>query len=422
MKSRIMGALLALVMLFGLTPVIPAFAATDEEALNVGNFHEGLEMAEAADKAVLSINYSDLSGLSGMAKEIVDSGTMIFIANPEISAEAVAKLLSIPKTNITSYQNLLLMAYSIYKLDEKYVFANHYAAFAYEGEANGDSDNTSFSLMNETDAPFDVSEARTGLNFSNAILMPHYLKQRSASTPIVNPMDAISTAISAKADMEATTRNITSNLVGEDAHVVQPRSTTLPSITATETWNDTLSVYGLNNTYYGYLNCTVYGYGKGTGVVNGSNKKIYDVVSVVKAYPQSGYKVKRYETQLRCNFTEFSNLQTTTLPSGISYSQGLSLTGSYGSSGGSGGGTFTTSWTYNPESQIITESSSAPRIIKWKAEPFNPTSGKAYDIAPGMRVASPTNKMRGAFSKVFCDAMILGITVNANSLEVGGWF
>lgn len=80
-------------------------------------------------------------------------------------------------------------------------------------------------------------------------------------------------------------------------------------------------MYGLNNTYYGYLNCTVYGYGKGTGVVNGSNKKIYDVVSVVKAYPQSGYKVKRYETQLRCNFTEFSNLQTTTLPSGTNYSQ-----------------------------------------------------------------------------------------------------
>ena len=79
MKTRIMGALLALVMLLGLTPVIPAFAATDEEALNVGNFHEGLEMAEAADKAVLSINYSDLSGLSGMAKEIVDSGTILLM-------------------------------------------------------------------------------------------------------------------------------------------------------------------------------------------------------------------------------------------------------------------------------------------------------------------------------------------------------
>ena len=81
-------------------------------------------------------------------------------------------------------------------------------------------------------------------------------------------------------------------------------------------------MYGLNNKHilrvsklYGL------GYGKGTGVVNGSNKKIYDVVSVVKAYPQSGYKVKRYETQLRCNFTEFSNLQTTTLPSGTNYSQ-----------------------------------------------------------------------------------------------------
>ena len=133
---------LAIMMAFSLlgSGSASAFAATNEETLNVVTFHEGLTIAEITGKAALSINYFNLNALSSRAKEIVDSGTMIYIANPEVSAEAIADLLSISKTNTTSYQNLLLMAYSIYKLDEKYVFANHYAAFAYEGKFNVDSD------------------------------------------------------------------------------------------------------------------------------------------------------------------------------------------------------------------------------------------------------------------------------------------
>ena len=419
MRTRIMGAFLAIVMLLGLASAVPAFAATEETTPRILSFHNEFDTLEAINSSVLTIDYSELDAIENTAKEIVDSGTMIYITNPASSAESIAARLSIPKSNITLYQNLLLVAYSIYKIDEGYVFANHYAALAHEGEENGRESNTGTDVTTETNAPETVSEAQA---ISNVILMRDYTEQRFSYAPTIDPIDVLSTAISAKSDTEATAQNITAPLLEEPPSIIQPRSSTLPSTTATQTWNDTLSVYGLNNTYYGYLNCTVYGYGKGTGTVNGSNKKIYDVISVVKAYPESNYKVKRYETQLRCNFTGFSNLQTTTLPSGTTYSQGISLTGSYGSSGGSGGGTYTTSWTYNPESQTITESSSAPRIVKWKAEPSNPTSGKAYDIAPGMRVASPTHKMRGAFSKVYCDAMILGFTVNANSLEVGGCF
>lgn len=422
--KKVLSVLLAVVMAFSLSLSGSALASTPatEEALNVVTFHEGMTISEIIDKKVLSIKYSDLSSISSTAKEIVDSGTMIYISDPEISAEAVADLLSIPKDTTTSYQNLVLMSYSIYKLDEKYVFANHYAAFADEGELSAGSNDDSIPSMSEIIAPSNISEARSASNFSNAILMPTYLKERLDDTPEINSMDAISTAISAKADMEAMSRSITSNSEEEVPSNVPPNNVSLPTSTATETWNDTLNVYGKKNKYYGYLNCTVQAYAKGNAVVNGSSKRIYDVISIVKAYPDDGYVVRRYETQIHCNIDGFHNLQTTTLPSGVSYSEGVSLSGSYGSNGGSGSVTYTTGWSYNPESQVITESSSIPRVVKWRAAPSRPKSGKAYDISPGMRVASPKTCMRGAFADVFCNAMFFGITINANSLAIGGWF
>ncbi|MBQ2281862.1 MAG: hypothetical protein II332_03740 [Kiritimatiellae bacterium] len=422
MKTKIFSFILALFMLIGVMPTTPVFAlAADNDASKIVNYDEDFSLNELDETDVVYIDYSDINRISSSAKEIVDAGATIFILYPEVSAEAIAEMLSIPKGSTTLYQSQPLMAYSIYKLGDHYVFANHYIVLADTSEAATKNSTVLPEVAGESMAPMVSSDGNVSSNFSDVITASEYYELPNALQ--VNPEDFVSTAISAKADVVATAQEINTQITVGAESTAQPRSTTLPSITATESWNDTLNVYDANNTYYGYLNCTVYGYAKGNGMVNGALNKIYDVVSVVKAYPASNVKVKRYEVEINANYTDFSNLQTTTLLSGVTRDQGLSLSGSYSQSdGGGGSGTYTTNWTYNPESQTITESSSAPRIVKWKAEPTSPRAGKAFDIAPGMRVACPTQYMRGAFINVYCNALFLGITLNTNSINVGGWF
>lgn len=419
MKTRIFSLILALFMLIGIMPTTPVFAlAADNDISKIVHYDADFSLNELDQTDVVYIDYSDIHSISSSAKDIVDAGATIFVFNPEVSAEVIAEMLSIPKESTTSYQSQPLMAYSIYKLGEHYVFANHYVVVADTSDTVTKNSAILPETTGESMAPMLSTDGNVSSNFSDVITASEYYELPNALQ--VHPQDLVSTAISAKADVVATAQEIDTHGGQSSA---QPRNTTLPSITATESWNDTLDVYDANNTYYGYLNCTVYGYAKGNGMVNGELNKIYDVVSVVKAYPASNAKVERYEVEINANYTDFSNLQTTTLLSGVTRDQGLSLSGSYSQSdGGGASGTYTTNWTYNPESQTITESSSAPRIVKWKAEPTSPKAGKSFDIAPGMRVACPTKYMRGAFTNVYCNALFFGITLKTNSIKVGGWF
>lgn len=380
------------------------------------SFYDGISNAEIAGADVLTVQYSDIGSIAEIAKEVVDMGVMLYIAEPECSAEDISALLSIPKSSTTSYQSELLVAYSIYKLNDKYIFANSYVMMADEDDGSNQFANERSSDAEETEKVAPRAQAQVQSNFADVTTLSDYAVQR-AGTVSFDHSTIIAAALTSKSDVEDVAQNVS---VTEDA--AAPYSANLPSKLATETWNDQLNVYGLNNTYYGYINCSVYAYSHGTGRVNSKTQNVYDVLSYVKAYPGSGYTLKQYAVDINCNYTDFSNLQTTTLPSGISYSTSVGLSGEISTDGPSIGGEVSTSWTYNPESQTIDESSSTPRIVKWTAKTVSPTSGKAYDIAPGMRVASPTEYKRGAFSNIYCNAMILGISIRSNDIEVGGWF
>lgn len=418
MNLRIWGTILTLTMSIGLAPAEAASAAVYENSSKTETICEDSTELEANYAKLVTVKYSEIENMAGTAKDLVDSGTVLLITNPEISAEAISELLSIPKSNTTSYQKEILMAYSICKVKDQYIFTNHYAVMASETTTDLAAKNFLDIDTEEMDAPTDQPQT----NFSNAILMAEPFSHKNSDMLAFNTTHMASAVLSCKADMEAFTSSVSETKNMDDSGIL-PYSCELPGITATNTWNDILYVYGSDSdNYYGYLNCTVYAYEKGTGMVNDSLQNIYDVISVVKAYPQGHYRVKRYETQIHCNISDFSCLQTTSLNSGINYSQGLSLTGSFKTDDIGGEVNYSTQWNYNPESQTITESSSYPRVVNWKAEPYNSKAGTAYDIAPGMRVAAPTQYMRGAFSKIYCDAMIWGITINANEIQVGGWF
>jgi hypothetical protein len=380
------------------------------------NYYDGITDKEILKGDILSIEYVDVKKIAKNAKSYIDDGLMIYISNPEISAEEIAKLLSIEKNNSNKYQDLLLLAYSIYKVDDNYIFGNHYAVFAEEGESKIEAEN----VLNQKERT--APEASVSTEFGKVTTVKEY---KSSKNTIIFDRNEV-----CEAAFEQRNRTIEqlNELRGHvdlkektsDSYVVKGGS--LPSKVADATWNDTLNVYGTNGTKYGYINCTTYGYVIGTGKVNGTNHKIYDVISYVKAYPKSGYKVKKYSTTINANYTDFRTLQTTSLPSGISYSDTVSLSVTAGLEDVSVSGGGSTSWSYNPESQVITESSSQPRIVTWTAKTVRATSGKAYDMMPGMRIASPSNYMRAGFAEINCNAYIFGITINSNSIEVGGWF
>ncbi|MDR1329330.1 MAG: hypothetical protein LBK23_06995 [Oscillospiraceae bacterium] len=428
MKNRIIIAFLIFSLAISILPNAAAYAVIGDysEELAIVSVYNDIEHAELLNSDVIVVAYDELSLIADDAKSLVDADKILFITSPEESAEEIAETLSIPKSTVATYNDAVLIAYSIYKLGGNYVFANHYAVFGEEivagnnGSSLSETNNSVAEFEPEISAPAystesDFSMVKTLVDYNDEII----------STPAIpiDPLDVLDVAIRAADDTKEFTQNIAQASTLSSG--VSTQSATLPSTIADTTFNSTMTVYGPNNTtIYGTLNCSVYGYIKGNGLVNGTLQKIYDVLAEVKAYPNSGYKVEKYKTRIHCYYTDFINLQTTTIVSGATYNQSLSLSGSFGSSGGSGGGSFTTGWSYNANSQTITESiaDNDTRKVEWTAKPVNPSAGASYDIAPGMRIASPTNKVRYAQAIIYCDAMIFGITIHANSLPVGGSF
>ena len=178
-----------------------AFAAMPtEDNLDVATYYEGMTTEDLNNVSVLSIDYADIQNISETAKDIVDAGTMIYITNPAASAESVAETLSIPKSNISTYQSLVLTAYSIYKLNDQYVFANHYAVFGSENSATPQPNN----VIEENNIPAEIEAPMTQpqSNFQDVTLLAEYLDEKTDSDPDIDPQDALPAAISSRNDAE----------------------------------------------------------------------------------------------------------------------------------------------------------------------------------------------------------------------------
>ena len=166
MKTKIFSFILALFMLIGVMPTTPVFAlAADNDASKIVNYDEDFSLNELDETDVVYIDYSDINRISSSAKEIVDAGATIFILYPEVSAEAIAEMLSIPKGSTTLYQSQPLMAYSIYKLGDHYVFANHYIVLADTSEAATKNSTVLPEVAGESMAPMVSSDGNVSSNF-----------------------------------------------------------------------------------------------------------------------------------------------------------------------------------------------------------------------------------------------------------------
>lgn len=135
------------------------------------------------------------------------------------------------------------------------------------------------------------------------------------------------------------------------------RSVTAPSGVYT-IFSDVMNVYSsVSSEAFGYIRGTIYVVVNGPAVVNGASGNIHTLITNVKAYPASDKCVKEYSCTYNMRIQGHTILETVTLPSGVNYSSAVALSYKAATDSIGGEATYTTTWSYNPESQIITESS-----------------------------------------------------------------
>ncbi len=376
------------------------------------------EICRTGDGSVqaMVLRCESIHELASEARSAIESGDVVVVTEPTLSGEDIAGILSIPFEKTIKYQSCILLAYAIFKLGEDYVISGHYAVFAVED--HGQLISHEGGPIEECTAPGSLDEARAESNFDQVILVKDYPGNEDETFDYERIVDAAT--LGAQNAREQINRLSVSS---DGWERVNDRSFTLPSSSPTATWQDYLYIYDLTHQVVGYANCSLYAYYFGERLVNGQTMKIYDVLSHVSATPYFNYDaVNKYDVYQHCNVTNFVHLLSANLPSGTTYTSNISLTGTYGSQYSSNGVTFTTTWQYNPEGQIIIRSNPASRVVKWRAQTVNAILGASYDIASGIRVASPQNCSRGAFSKVCCDDVFHGLIIEHGEIDVGGWF
>lgn len=393
--------------------LIMTYSASALSALEIENaqldgaleYNSRTSMADLADANIIYVHNDDLADIAERAKELVDAGKVLCIVGPEISAEEVARICSIPKDGVNAYNPLPLIAYTIYKTQGIYVFGNNYVF------EDNDADIASTQSAEELATPQNCS-------FDRAITMSEYRQNNGRNglfREIVQTVNVSIQNLIAEGEVDRALPEVSVQAVSTGGNL-------------SRTYFDNLYVKNSSGDSLGYVRGTVQVYDIGRGIVNDREGYLFNMVTDVKAYPNAGSCVTTYSCSVNCRIQGHFIINTATLPSGISYSRTLSLSGSLtlgteteieGSIG------YNTTWDYNPESQIITESSPDPDYVLWTAQTYQPQVGKAYGLTPNATifVAPGYQGQRGAFSNLICNAYTFdGLVNQENELIVGGWF
>lgn len=387
--------------------ILPSYATEGNKKIPVRVDYSSASQQEISKANIVVVDYTSLSDISSYAKDIIDSGKMLYIVAPQESLEDIAKDLSIPKRGISAYNDVAtLFAYSIYNIGEdNYAFQHHYIL---SDEPSGDvNSNSSTSKSSQDLSP--ITKEQTSFQSANIIANDNVNLQSYIEN---NLLGAYESALS-------TTQTTLST-----KNVVDPKMRAMPPAGGSPIIDtEILNVYGTFNNYLGYLSGTQWIYTEGKCIVDGKLQDIFNVISSVSAHPSATTKVTEYKVRMHCNIVGHTLLDSVSIPSGISKTVSLSVGTSLGSSGSSVTGGYGISWQYNPESQIIKKSSPTPRVIDWKATPVSPGYNDDYKIMPGIQVATTNSKgSRGTFTTMYCDSKLFGISLRKNSVEFGTWF
>lgn len=427
--SAILAAAMCLCAVLFVAAEIEFETGLPDYSANVARYAGESSVNAFTDVDVVMIDCSQLASLRLSSVDLLNTGKILYIENPTVSIAAAAKQLAIPQNGTDTYWSDILLAYTVQKVYDKYVFTPHYAVIGEEDSTLEPQSEPTLSERekNWLEEPEDWESVDT--NFNDAVTLAEYRKTNDFS---FDTQTVINAAMQQRAEYIA---EGASPLAGESESVEMSQgddmvsasgSFTYPSGNFYRAWTGVLYVYKGNpqkpRNYLGYVNCGLRAYVHGRSFVNNVNSHIYTMVAGVKAYPKDRtVAVRKYSAKLNCNVKGFSCLDASNLLSGVTQTQTVSVSYDSGNGGTTGAG-FEKSWQYNPESQYIDETSSSPRIIKWQARPASVRRGKAFGVAPGIMVASPVGYCKGTWEIVECNALFLGTTIHNNNMKIGGWF
>lgn len=398
-KTRCLAACVALSLAM---MILPASATEEAEGILSSVDYSTATQEEIENAVIITVSYDSLGDISDQAKSFIDNGKILYITSPQESLESIAESLSIPKQGTSVYNDsAALFAYSIYKVDEgNYAFQQHYALIENPIETLKEN------LYSQKSASLTVKDAQT---FQTSCLLDSDLAAMYTDNALKGAYESAISTIEMTNSIENST--------------VQTRSASVPSTGQPIVDTAMLYVYDRNSRYFGYLNGTQWIYPKGKYSVDGKSQYVFTVISDVYANPTPGFCVSQYKVRMHCNIVGHTLLEAASLPSGASAMSTITLGASFGATGPSASASFSTSWQYNPESQLINRVSPEPRVMDWYVTTVSPQAGKSYDVAPGLQVATENSVgSRGTFTTMYCDGDLFGFFAQTNQIEFGTWF
>lgn len=372
--KRMLYIFLALLMLLS---AFPASATNQGSGISdeaVIYIDADTAFADCEDATIVVVPEGQLATIAGYAKSLVDSDKILYIADTSRNKEALAEYLSIPNSTTSVYNNMPHIAAVIYKAGNHYVFSYIYVQID-PGPYAADAESSTIS-----------SSAAEALSLDELVDMD----------------DALASAL----DLYNAANQAPLLIAGARA---------LPS-GADATYSDVVKIYSSSGALLGDGLATQYLYKKGYGTVNGQQMYIFDVITSFKGAPNASTYLQTYQGRMHCNINGHTLIDYSVLPSNTSASSSIQLSG-----GGLSGGT---SWTFTPDSQIITTTGvPSSKYVDYLGRPQVYRYGHTWEMLPGIRAASTNGDgSRGAFSKLTIPVYgILG-TVREYNLEVGGWF
>lgn len=316
--------------------------------------------------------------------QLVDNGVIFYIQDGKLKEEDLAKKFSIPYEGKSYVKGGTKLGIALMRVNNNYIFENQ---FFEEGHIGYSNDVELSSGATPTIAPSSYTASSNDVVQSNGItLFKKICGSNSIEKIVFNNRKGIYDTINEM------------NQTNEESDKLNLQS--LPSGYTYYNNSNKNIVYPNTSTVVGWEHITQYIFVRNTQTSGGNTYKIFDTTTRFTAGANDKYYVTYYKCRIHSNITNHEVIDHTRLNSNTSSSQSLSLSGGYSKNGVNIGGGASTSWTWTPDSQNITNYFPTTPYREWRVTPVAARLAESWLIEPGIRsvnTAAQSGKS-GAFS------------------------
>lgn len=219
MASAILAVVMCLCTTLSVAADIESETGLPEYSANVVRYAGETSVNAFTDAGVVMIDCSQLASIRLSTTDLLNTGIILYIENPTLSIAAVANQLAIPQNGTDTYWSDILLAYTVQKVYDKYVFTPHYAVI-------GEEDPTIETPSEPESTPTELEKSRVeepenwesvDTNFNDVITLVEYQKTNEFS---FDTQIAINAAMQQRAEYIA---EGASPLAGENAAAEMPQ-------------------------------------------------------------------------------------------------------------------------------------------------------------------------------------------------------